>query len=122
MAHWELAQLFNINNHLRDTFEDLEDYQKALNDMYESFEGYLGIRFDFEEWTINEDGEIIERNLEESKVFYEKMWTKIYKMLIMKTFKQMYYDPEEEKNIAYDLGFRDGLAYQDIRIMEEARL
>lgn len=120
--HWELAQLFAINNTLRNTVEDLEDYQLALNDMYESFEGYLGIRFDFEEWTFDENGDIIERSLKESQKFYEKMWTKIYKMLIMKTFKEMYYDPEEEKNTAYDLGFRDGLAYKDIRIIEEAQL
>lgn len=119
--HWELAKLFEINNELRNTVEDLEDYQKALNDMYETYEGYLGIRFEFDEWTINECGETIERDWNESKKFYEKMWSKIYKMLIKKTFKQLFYDPEGERNRAYDLGFRDGLASAESAFNELGR-
>lgn len=107
---WELEQLFYINNELRNTCEETSDYEKALNDLYESFEGYLGIRFDFDEWAIDEYGDVIKHSHKEYQSFYERMWEKIYKMILFNTFKETFFDPDKEKNSAYDLGFRDGLA------------
>lgn len=107
--HWELSRLFNINNELRDTTEELSDYETAFEEMYESYERYPEIRFAFDEWTTNEDGETIERSLDECKVFYEKMWNKLYRMLIKKTFTQLFYDPEGERKKSYELGYIAGI-------------
>lgn len=90
MMKWELGTLFYINNELRNTFEEIEDYQKALNDLYENYMHHISIKLDFEEWTFNENGDIIKHSEEEYHLFYDKIWNKIYHIILYNTFKETF--------------------------------
>lgn len=107
--YWELEKIMSINSNLRDTFEEKSDYENALNEIYENFDGYFGVKTEFDEWTTNEDGEIIEHTEEETKKFYEKIWDMTYKIMLKKEFTNKIYNPKQRITEAYDMGFKHGL-------------
>lgn len=118
MLNWEIEQLMRINWNLENgTLEELEDYQEALNELYEIFECYYGIRCEFDEWTTNENGDIINRTYMEHKLFYEEITKKIYKILIKKAFEEEF-DLNEIKEKEYSSGFNDGLVQAQSAMME----
>ena len=110
MIDWEMEQLMRINWQLENgSLEELEDYQEALNELYECFECYGSIRIEFDDWGLDEDGNIIERNLKEHKLFYFKITQMIYKILIDNAYKELF-DINQIIEKEYTEGFKEGIA------------
>ena len=86
----DIKELYKIDEELDNSKYKKEDFIKALNDIYERFEGYYGIKTEMEEWLIDENGEQINKTINEMKNFYYKLTEKIYKMLIEKEYKRIY--------------------------------
>lgn len=118
ITNYELEKLILINYELKtNSLQEKSDYEKALNNLYENFEGYYGIVSEFDEWGTNEDGEQIKHSEKETKKFYEYISDLIYNMLIKKAFKKT---NELEKLLQkeYDSGFNDGLVQAQSAMME----
>ena len=86
----DIKELYKIDEELDNSKYKKEDFMNALNEIYEKFEGYYGIKTEMEEWLINEEGEQINKTFEEIKKFYFKLTEKIYKMLIKKEYKRIF--------------------------------
>ena len=87
--NWAIEKIYIINSELQNSDYLIADLQKALNDLYENFDGYFGIRTEMEEWNLDENGEVIPHNFSETENFYYKISFKIYKILIDKEYKAL---------------------------------
>ena len=87
--NWELKQLFEIDKELQDSDYKIEDIKNALNNIYETFEGYFGIKTEMDEWNLDENGDVIEHNHRQCENFYYSMQNRIYKILIEKEYKSL---------------------------------
>lgn len=83
--------IYNLENN---TGMRIEDYKYALNEIYETIEGYHGYASEIEEFCIDENGDLIKHTTDE----YEKFLKYIYKSMI-----NIY-----TQNI-YNKGFENGL-------------
>ena len=106
--NWELERLYIIEKELLDSDYKPDDIKKALSDIYETFEGYYGIRSEMDEWNIDESGEIIEHTNLEIKAFHNHIKYKIYKMLIEKEYKALNNLTKSGLELEYEKGRRYG--------------
>lgn len=104
----DILELYKIDEELQNSEYKTKDFIKALNDIYERFEGYFGIKTKMEEWLTNEDGEIIKRTFREMENFYYKLNLEIYQMLIEKEYKRIRGIKKLNLEIAYEKGRKAG--------------